>query len=264
MISSYGKHFAAQSVARNYVHRPPYSPEVFETLVGLIPQSCRAVLDAGCGPGKLALGLVAAADRIDAVDPSAEMIAVGRALPGGANPKIRWIESTIEDAALSPPYGLAVAGVSFHWMDAERTLDLFARSLVPDGFFALVSGDGPADPPWHDAELEMMSEFIERLQGKRPEFPANSRAALERPLLEHARFEKLGAKITAPFAIRQSIENYLLCQHSRATWSLDFMGEEMSAEFDSLLHTLLVPHAPGGILDYVVQTRVEWGRPTLP
>jgi SAM-dependent methyltransferase len=260
-IKSYGSHFAARSVARNYVHRPPYSPEVFDTLAGLLPGSSRAVLDAGCGPGKIALGLRAHVARVDAVDPSGEMIAVGRALPGGDDPKITWVCARLEDAALHPPYGLVACGVSFHWMDAEAALSRFAEVLAPGGAFALVSGDAPADPPWHDAERELFAEFIERLQGKRPEFPATSRALLDRPLLDHPRFRRLGAKITAPHPVRQPVDDYLTCQHSRATWSVDFMGADMAAEFDARLRALLLPHARGGLLDYVVQTRVEWGIP---
>ena len=175
-IRSYGNHFAAQSVAQNYVHRPPYSPQVYDLLVSLMPADARAVLDAGCGPGKLALGLLPFADRLDAVDPSAEMIAIGRALPGGADKRIRWLRASVEDAPLAPPYGLIVCGVSFHWMDADVALTRFAQSLAAGGMFALVSGDAPADPPWHDAEKDMMSDFIERLQGERPQFLATSRA----------------------------------------------------------------------------------------
>ena len=263
-ISSYGTHFAAQSVALNYVHRPPYAPEVFETLAGLIPPRTRAVLDAGCGPGKLALGLADVAERVDAVDPSAEMIEVGRALPGGDSAKIRWVVSRLESAPLSPPYGLIVCGVSFHWMDGDIALTRFSQSLAPDGRFALVSGDAPTDPPWAPSERAMMANFIERLQGVRPQFPASSAEALARPLLEHPRFARLGTKISAPFAIRQSIENYLACQHSRATWSSDYMGAAMTSEFDRRLSAILAPHATAGMLDYVVQTRIEWGRPEPP
>lgn len=260
-IKSYGNHFAARSVARNYVHRPPYSPEVTDTLLALLPPTSRVVLDAGCGPGKIALGLRERVERVDAVDPSEEMIAVGRALPGGDDPKINWICARLEDADLHPPYGLITCGVSFHWMDADVALARFAETLASAGSFALVSGDAPADPPWHDAELEIMSGFIERLQGKRPQFLATSRAALERPLLEHPRFRRAGFRITAPHPVRQSVDDYLACQHSRATWSVDFMGPEMTAEFDARMHALLSPHARDGMLDYVVQTRVEWGIP---
>jgi len=260
-IRSYGTHFAARSVARNYVHRPPYSPEVADTLLALLPHTSRAVLDAGCGPGKIALGLRAHVERVDAVDPAEEMIAVGRALPGGDDPKITWICARLEDADLNPPYGLIACGVSFHWMDADIALARFAETLASGGSLALVSGDGPADPPWHDAEVEVMSDFIERLQGKRPQFPATRRAALERPLLEHPRFRRAGFRITAPHPVRQSVDDYLACQHSRATWSVDHMGPEMTAEFDARTRAVLQPHARDGFLDYAVQTRVEWGIP---
>lgn len=60
-------------------------------------------------------------ERVDAVDPSAEMIAVGRAAPGGDAANLRWIEARLEDVALDPRYGLATAGASFHWMDPDFT-----------------------------------------------------------------------------------------------------------------------------------------------
>ncbi len=260
-IKSYGAHFAARSVARNYLYRPPYSPEVFETLSGLLPAMPCRVLDAGCGPGKLSLGLLDHAGAIDAVDPSGEMLELARSLPRGRDPKITWMEAKIEDARLSPPYGLIVAGASFHWMDRERTLDLFANVLAPDGVFALLDGDGPVDAPWRDTEREIFSDFIVRLQGERPDFAASDVARLERGFLDHPRFVPAGRKITAPFAVRQTIEDYLACQHSRATWAPEFMGEEMAAEFDGRLAELLGRHARDGVLAYSVRTRMEWGKP---
>jgi SAM-dependent methyltransferase len=260
-IKSYGGHFAARSVAQNYVHRPAYAPEVFATLASLMPSTQRAILDAGCGPGKIALGMTRAASRIDAVDPAAEMLEIGRSLAGGGDPKIDWICATLEEAPLSPPYGLIVCGVSFHWMDADLALTRFAQVLAPGGHFALVSGDAPADPPWKQDEDAIFSDFITRLQGKPPVFPPSTQDALQRPLLEHRRFRRLGARITVPHPVRQSVADYLACQHSRATWSVEFMGPAMSAEFDARLGALLASHAPDGMLDYVVQTRVEWGLP---
>jgi SAM-dependent methyltransferase len=259
-IKSYGAHFGARSVARNYVHRPAYSPEVFEILLALLPPTCRAVLDAGCGPGKLALGLRARVDRIDAVDPSAEMIVLGRSLPGGDDPRINWIQARLEDAGLSRPYGLITCGASVHWLDADRALSQFAAVLAPGGAFAIVEGDAAVDAPWQAAERAVYSEVIERLQGQRPDFPT-SQALLERPLLDHPRYRRLGARITAPNRIRQSLDDYLACQHSRATFSIDHMGSALTAEFDAALRAALMPHVRDGMLDYVVQTRVEWGLP---
>jgi len=226
-----------------------------------MPSAARTLLDAGCGPGKIARGLAAVCERIDAVDPSGEMLAVGRAQPGRSDPKIHWQEATIEDAVLSPPYGLVTAGASFHWMDAPRVLSLFARVLAPGNVFAAVEGDHPVDPPWRPAENALLSDFIEILQGQRPNFAATSREQLDRTIIDHPQFERLGAKVTAPFTVCQTIADYLACQHSRATWSADFMGPEMTAEFDVRLSDLLAGHARDGVLEFVVQTRIEWGRP---
>jgi SAM-dependent methyltransferase len=258
---SYGTHFAAASVAGNYVHRPPYPPEVYAMLEGLLPSDARTLLDAGCGPGKIALGLAPLCERIDAIDPSGEMLALGRAQPGGNDPKIHWQQATVEDATLTPPYGLITAGASFHWMDATKVLSLFADVLTPGGVFAAVEGDHPVDPPWRSEENAIFSTFIERLQGQKPNFAATGREQLDRTIVDHPLFERRGAKVTAPFVVRQTIDNYLACQHSRATWSADFMGPSMTAEFDERLSNMLAHHARDGVLEFVVRTRIEWGWP---
>jgi hypothetical protein len=53
---SYGHRFASRRMAENYQFRPPYSPEVYSILLGLIAPQCRTVLDAGCGPERLRWG----------------------------------------------------------------------------------------------------------------------------------------------------------------------------------------------------------------
>ena len=258
--SAYAAQFQARSVVENYRCRPPYAPEVYATLERLMVAP-RRVLDAGCGPGKIALGLLDAAEHIDAVDPSEEMLTLARSLAGGDSGKISWICARIEDAVLTGPYGLICAGASFHWMEAGPTLDLFARLLAPGGVLALVEGDAPADPPWRAAELEIFSDFILRLQGQLPNFPKSSAEQLRRPLLLHPQFEPLGATITAPFIVRQTLDDYLCCQHSRATWAPENMGEGMMAEFDARLGALLAPYLEDGMLAFAVQQRIEWGRP---
>ncbi len=255
-----GANFASHRVAENYRFRAPYSHEVFEILVGLFEDRSRILLDAGCGPGKITLGLIDHLDRADAVDPSAEMLRVGRSQPNGDSPKIRWIQSTMEDAVLEPPYGLVVAGMSIHWMDISWVLGKFATALMPGGFLALVSGDGPVDAPWQDEERTSMAEFIYRVSGKHPVGWRGTREQLNDPLLLHPRFQAVGHKITSPMQVSQSIVDYLRCEHSRSSWSEDYLGERLSAEFDSAMTKLLTPYANGGMLQFSVQTHLEWGR----
>ncbi len=256
----YANHFASRRVAENYRFRPAYSPEVIDILLSLITIP-HAVLDAGCGPGKLTLALLDHVNRIDAVDPSEEMLALARAEPRGSNKKIRWILSRIEEAALHAPYGLVVAGAAIHWMDLDTVLPRLAQVLVPSGVLAMVDGDAPIGAPWEDDEQSLFVDFIERLQGAPPKFPATRLSGLEAPILKHALFSRTGGKITAPWPVTQSVDDYLRCQHSRATWSEDYMGPALTEEFDTKMRALLAPHARSGILHYFVRSRLEWGKP---
>ena len=79
----YAAQFSDQSVADAYVNYPPYSEEVFRVLDWLIQDEPRIVLDIGCGTGDVARMLAPLVERIDAVDPSAAMIEVGRACKDG-------------------------------------------------------------------------------------------------------------------------------------------------------------------------------------
>jgi 2-polyprenyl-3-methyl-5-hydroxy-6-metoxy-1,4-benzoquinol methylase len=109
--------FQDRSVAAAYRLRPPYPPETFEVLAGLLADGPRVALDVGCGDGAIARPLAPLVDRVDAVDASAAMIEAGKGLPGGGHPRLRWIIGRAEDAPLRPPYALVTAGSSLHWMD---------------------------------------------------------------------------------------------------------------------------------------------------
>lgn len=256
-----GVRFAERRMAENYCFRPPYSQEVFDTLLGLIRDEPRAVLDAGCGPGKIARALGDSAARVDAVDPSSEMIRIGKAMPGGDNPKIRWLNGRIEDIALTPPYALVVAGASFHWMQPEVALRRFSEVISPRGMFAILDGDAPIDPPWAAEEQAIMIDAVTKIEGAPPKWWMTASQRLHIAHTDHPQFAPVGTVITAPMRFTQSIGDYLRCQHSRATWSEEHMGEDLVREFDAAMTAMLAPHARDGMLTYAVQTRLEWGRP---
>jgi SAM-dependent methyltransferase len=260
-----GERFAARSVAENYVFRPPYSSELYATLLGLIRDRPRTILDAGCGTGKIARGLINDCDRVDAVDPSMEMIRVGRTLPGGDSPKIRWLRGSIETVKLSPPYALAVAATSFHWMNPDVALKRFGEVLSARGVLAVLSGDSPVDTPWEPAEAALTIAVTSKADGVSPaERATELKTAAERlaaPLVNHPRFAIEGTRITAPASFSQSIADYLRCLHSRQSLSVDHIGAEISRELDAALTRVLSRYAVNGMLTFGVRTRIEWGRP---
>ena len=255
-----GRRFSAGRMAENYLFRPPYPAEAYDRLLELMSGRPRILLDAGCGTGKIALGLLDHVDRVDAVDPSEAMLAVTRSLAGADSPKVRWIHSTMEDASLDPPYGLIAAASSIHWMNLDRVIPRFGDALADGAMLAVLDGDAPVDAPWEREEIEFMIDFLAAREGRRPKWWKTVSERFAEPVLVHPGFEMVGYRITAPVGFSQSIEDYLRCQHSRATWSEDVLGETASAEFDAAMTKLLAKYAHDGMLTFVVQTRMEWGR----
>ncbi len=199
--------------------------------------------------------------RVDGVDPSAAMIAVGKDAPGGRAANLRWIEARIEDATLEPPYGLVTAGASFHWMDPDVVLPLLGTVLAPGALLVLLDGDAPVDPPFEDAVAAVMRETVTRADGTPPAGWMNARERLERPMLEHPAFEPLGVHVTAPFPVAQTVEDFIRCEHSRQSFSESHLGPELTGYFGTGMREALEPFASEGMLHYEIRTRVEWGRP---
>ncbi len=242
--------FQVPSVVDGYHLRPPYPPEVAGFLVDL--SAGGPVLDLGCGTGEIARVLAPRVDRVDAVDISAPMLEAARAMPGGDQPSIRWVESPAEDFDYAGPYGLAVAGRSLHWMDWERVLPALARSLSPDGPLALVEAN-PQDAPWQ-AKLD---EIIPRYSTMQNFEPYN----LEELLVRRGLFRELGRASVGAHPYEQSIDELLTGLHSAAACVRERMGEEQARAFDDEVRSAVEPHAVDGMLHVVATARVVWGEP---
>jgi SAM-dependent methyltransferase len=244
--------FQARTVAARYHLRLPYPAEIFDILAGLIVGTPRVVLDVGAGTGDLARRLAARADRVDAVDASAEMIARGKALAGGDSPNLRWILGTAEDAPLDPPYGLVVAGESLHWMEWERVLPRFAAALLPGGMLAIARRDQPP-PPWHEALSALIREHSAMYNYQ--EFN------LVEELTSRGLFEEVGERETAPGTFVQPVGNYISSFHSMSSLSLERLTPAAAADFDAQLRALLAPYAVDGTVTLQPFGHVVWGRP---
>jgi SAM-dependent methyltransferase len=272
------------ATADAYPHRPPYPPEAIGLLVDLVRDAPRTVLDAGCGTGDLARALLSPVhplrraqtrrlpsslrssvqtaprgshslpqpslvERVDAVDPSAAMLAQGRRLPGGDHPQLRWQQATVETAELTPPYALVVAGESLHWMDWPVALPRFADALAPHGALAIVERDFDG-PPELAARLRPVFAQYSVVRDFRP---MDVVAEIERRGL----FTRLGERRCGPQPWRPTIEEYLECRHSQRGFSRTQMGADAAAAFDAAIRGLLGE----GRLDLSVTARVVWGRP---
>ena len=165
--TSYAESFKDQQIVNAYRYRPPYPDEVFTILAGLITEEPRTVLDVGTGSGDLARRLVDIVERVDAVDPSAHMIAQGKRLPNGNHPHLHWICGRVEEVPLAPPYALITDGSSIHWTAWEVAFPRFRSMLTFRGFLALIYRRTLA-LPW-DADLRTVrAQFSPRPDQRRP------------------------------------------------------------------------------------------------
>lgn len=237
-----------------YRLRAPYPEDTFEILSGLIIDSPRTVLDAGCGRGEIARRLVERVDRIDAVDFSRAMINAGKMLPGGGNPKIKWIEGKIEEARLDPPYSLITAGMSIHWMDWDVVSSRFLGAMTENANLAIINKEFSANL-W-DKELKELRSRYSKDYSKEIKPPK-----VIDELEKQGRFEKRGSKETSTYTLCQSIDDYVEQFHSRSDMARVRIGADAAKKFDNELRELLSHHIPGDTVEVNVRARIVWGRP---
>ena len=248
----YASQWQDEAMARAYVRRPPYPDETFEILTSLIAESATAaVLDVGAGTGDLARPLAACVERVDAVEPSAAMIDVGRQQEHGRAANLRWLEAPIEAAELAPPYGLAVAGESIHWTNWDAAFRRIATALAPGAVFAIVERhEGPL--PWSEALVRL----ITRYSTNDDYAPFDLIAGLE----ARGYFEILGRARTDDCEFTQSREALIEAMHSRNGFSRGRMGVSARV-FDAAYRDLLMRHGVGETVQLTTWAEIVWGRP---
>ncbi|HEY7850660.1 MAG TPA: class I SAM-dependent methyltransferase, partial [Ktedonobacterales bacterium] len=209
----------------------------------------------GCGTGDVARRLAPRMLRVDALDLSAAMIALGRRLPGGDADNLRWQVAVLEDATLAGPYGLAVAGESLHWMDWQRALLRLRAALAPGAVLAIVER-AEQRSPWSDALLAL----IRRYSTNREYRPYALVPELERRGL----FALVGSAHIEPETFTQTVGDFVESIHSRNGFSRDRMRPEDASAFDAAVVALLAPHAPDGRVTLRIAAEICWGAPLAP
>ena len=252
--ATYAAQFQDPAIVAAYHCRPPYPAAVFPALLDMLPPDTRTVLDAGCGTGDLARRMAPLVERLDAVDVSAAMIAVGSTMPGGDAPSLRWLVGRIEDLTLDPPYGLILAGESLHWMEWDMALPRFRELLVPGGLVAIVERV-EVSSRWYPDLLQL----IVRYSTNREFQPYNLVEELERRKL----YSRRSAMCVMPEPFTQPLEEYIESIHSRNGFSRDRMPPDDAATFDSAVRELVAPHAPDGLLRLNIACELTWGVPGM-
>jgi SAM-dependent methyltransferase len=255
LAREYSAQFEDRSIAAAYHLRPPYVSEVFDHLLELMPVAPRRVLDLGCGTGEISLGLAGRVDSIDAVDPSAAMLEVGRSRAVGRAEEIRWIQSTAEDFEYAGPYGLIVAGESLHWMEWDRVLPECRSALRPGSFLAILNGREFIDEPWK-ADLR---QLIPRYSTNRLYRSFDLITELERRGL----FRERGRRKTSMVPYHQTVSDYVESIHTRNGFSRQRMNPAAAEEFDGAVRRLVSPYVADDVYHGFLQSEVIWGEPLV-
>ncbi|MFB6768383.1 class I SAM-dependent methyltransferase [Streptomyces sp. NPDC056337] len=123
--------------------RLPYAPGLVDLLAEVLRLDGRGrLIDLGCGPGTVALGLVRLFSEVVGVDPDPGMIAEAEreAAERGVRGRVRWVRARAEE--LPPGLGdftVATLAQSFHWMDRELVAASVRGMLRPGGALVHIS-----------------------------------------------------------------------------------------------------------------------------
>lgn len=253
----YGEQFQDRGIAAAYRTRPPYLAEFFTVLEKLHAPAPRKILELGCGTGDATVGLIDQADRIDAVEPSEQMLAIAKQrIPQIEPQRVRWMHCSAETAKLDGPYSLAVAAESLHWMEWSIVLPKIAKALVPGAVLVLAERGGAGQLPWDDQVGHLISKYSTNQEFRRYD--------LVNELTSRGLFRPIGRHLTAAVEFSQSIDEHIESMHSRNGFSRDGMTPQAAEEFDAAFRQLLQRHCPNGIVRLPVTVTIIWGHPVSP
>lgn len=142
--------------AAGYVrYRSEYDPELILPLLrkwcGLRPEWL--VADIGMGTGMLAQVFLGNSNKVQGIEPNAEMR--GACVARSAQLEVR--DGTAEATGLaSGSVDLVVVGRALHWFDVDRAFLEFARILKPHGWVAIIAEGRSADGRDENEALEAL------------------------------------------------------------------------------------------------------------
>ena len=189
LASSFGP--AAADYERGRPGYPAEAIDLLTTELGLGPGS--SVVDLAAGTGKLTAALVERFERVRAIEPLAEMLAVLRERV----PRAEAIEGSAETMPIPDASADAVfAAQAFHWFAGEPALTEIARVMRPGGGLGLLWNTSPwetREGPWFSA----LDDLLERSRADLTTVRRHASGAWMETFAGEHRFEPLSAAVCA-------------------------------------------------------------------
>jgi ubiquinone/menaquinone biosynthesis C-methylase UbiE len=198
------------SLASSYEDRAPYHPDLAHQAIRVtgITQGER-LADMGAGTGRIAHAFAELGLRVDAVEPCAEMAAIGREMT--ARLPVAWHSARAESSGLADAaYAAVCFGSSFNVVDAHPALAESARILGADGKLIVVYNHRDLDDP-----LQLAIEA--RIRSIVPDFSYGARRQDPGPEIESGGLFRLQSKRELGFRHRTSRQAFVNAFRAHAT-----------------------------------------------
>ncbi|MGI8646370.1 MAG: class I SAM-dependent methyltransferase [Nocardioides sp.] len=243
--------FRFAGVAEAHHARPPYPHETIEMLTDLAGGAGARVLDIGAGEGAVARPLASRVARVDAVEASAAMVRVGRAMPGGEAANLHWHLERAEDASPTGPFDLVVAGAAMHWFDLETVCHRVRR--VTGDLSPLAMCDRSVQHPGLASVVDVIRRY-----SRAPEYDPDYEVADE--MTARGLWSRRGEHRTKPVPFPQSPQEYLLGLRSTSTLARELMSASDNDAFDrEILQLTALMTGADGLIRFSLTSSIVWG-----
>jgi SAM-dependent methyltransferase len=221
--------------------REPYLPAFFFTVaerLGL--RRDMRLLDAGCGPGLLAIGFRPYVGSCVGVDPEPGMIRAAQAAANEAGVQVQLIEGRLEELSESlGTFDVVTIGRALHWMDRTGALRVLDRVLATGG--AIIScGSKVEANPWLKAYEGVRSAWASDRDGRRYQIDHDAWFA-------GSRFRVVDG-ITVRHHHRVTVDDLIGRALSKSNTSPEILGDRLHP-FEAAITEVLKSFAADGFLD---------------
>jgi SAM-dependent methyltransferase len=237
--------------------RLPYAPGLAAAVAAALDlDGSGRLLDAGCGPGIIALRLAHLFEAVVGLDPDAEMLAEAErcaAALGIAN--ARWVRALAEDLPVGRATVRAVTfAQSFHWMDRDRVAAAVFDVLEPGGALIQVSTEPAKEPvsvhhppPPHAAIASLRSRYLGPVRRAGKGYLRYGTPDGEDAVVRRAGFNPIEVfRVPGGDVIVRTIDDVVAGEYSNSASAPHLFGGRLSA-FETDLRALLAGASPAGL-----------------
>jgi SAM-dependent methyltransferase len=239
-----------QSAVEFYVrYRSRYPATLLDAVAEAVGLDGRGrLLDLGCGPGFLAIGLASRFTEVVAMDPEPAMLAAADEAARAAGARLTLVLGGSEN--LEPrlgPFRLVTMGRAFHWMDRDRTLVALDTLVAAEGAVALFDVDHPQVPEnaWRAAWEAVRGRYTPAT--RRPRWSEERHEAV----LARSAFRAV-RRLSHVWRQRTPIDALVGRALSMSSTTPEVLGEARPA-LEAELRAALGPFAEGGLVEEVLK-----------